>query len=269
MKYEIYKIDDKNVLECLKKHSAKQSNIFLDDVCKIYHLDEKLGDFAEKNIAFTRDFVLINDFLFGVNFVINEKAYKPKFSFELSDDKLPDFGDYEIFERENSNFKVYFSTNHYLCISKNSQIRDENVFKIIVLQIYFLIYNELKNELWTTLKLQNTDEILNARDRFLKFKAQSGFLINENRTETFKIYQKIKNFYDIDAKQNEILMLCKEYFEIKNETRKIREFELSKRNQKFLAAITFIITILSLVSILNDGFELLNKFQTEQKNVKK
>lgn len=268
MKYEIYKIDDKSVAECLSKHPAKSSNIFLDEVCKIYHLDKKLGDFSDPRLAFTMSFVSINDFLFGIN-EATKYSYEPKFSFEFSDDKLPNFNDYEIFERKSGNFKVYFNTNHYLCITQNSQIKDENVFKIVILQIYFLIYNELKNELWDTLKSQNTDEILKARDKFLKFKAQSGFLINENRTETFKIYQKIKNFYDIDSKQNEILMLCKEYFEIKNEERKIREFELSKRNQKLLTAITLIITLLSLVSIFNDGFELLNKFQTEQTNVRK
>lgn len=228
---------------------------------------ENLNSTDAKNLIYCDHFIsFFDEIWFGIanvneiksnDFHIEISNYKTDDN--LNRDKIYARKGYELFAKNN---------NFYLFNSFSQDLLDNNNFKVLLL-LSLVISNDFlmdnfKNKINKKFNELDIDEILSFRKKFAIYRI-FDYEINEGRKESVAIFNKLKE-YILQDKREVIMALCREIFDIKKdefainlekerEDRVVGELEKNARLQKLMMIATFI-TILTLISVIADGFSI-------------
>lgn len=279
MKYEIYPITDPKIREIFTKDSLiieRQECVRIFEHDSVYSafcvsdanqhkFRELVASAGDKRIGFTRIFVLFyGEFLFGVNEISNVNLQKSiEHCFYFSREPINEaeiFGsDFILSEqnnytRKNGKFRVFFTRGGFACYSEHDEsVLSRNVFKVLLLQIYFIVYEKLKTNFAKILKNKNLDEILKTRSELLDFKVESLFSLREDIKETHEIYTLANGYFRVDESLDRLLELSKEHFDISNELSK----QKSQKRASMIQFLLFIITLCVSIDFINNKLSLM------------
>ncbi|WP_228568288.1 hypothetical protein [Campylobacter sputorum] len=198
-----------------------------------------------------------------------------------------------IFDRKNPkcDYKVGFSDNIFVCfseISTDSNLKSQNIFKILFLQIVCIEYKKLNEQFLNEYKKLsselNKQDLLNLTDKIKDFRLRQinlNLYKNHIGDETYQIYMLLmdyfefkKTFEDISKSYEIFFVLKTKEYEIDNanlQTKISKNIEnlLEKENEAReiqnkqdikIRLITISIAILTIISIIADGLSIFDRF---------
>ncbi|MBE9828232.1 hypothetical protein G6W45_00410 [Campylobacter concisus] len=229
-------------------------------------------------------FIFLEDFniLFGVRIIAEENIdlyYKNLFVFLTENDSdtvskanirtysekcgIKNINEQNIFTSDSNKLMIYFNKStvlYYTSYPKRKHILSTNVLKVLILQLLIISNDEMKLEFVKALRqspqryiffrnFRYYRDILTMRDKIVNLRLDLFGNYGINSRETLTIYEKIRHLYKQDDELEEILTHAKEKFEI-----------LSVKTARWWQIVAAIITVLTLISVLDNGFNLIDRF---------
>ena len=167
---------------------------------------------------------------------------------------------------------IYFNKStvlYYTSYPKRKHILSTNVLKALILQLLIISNDEMKLEFVKALRqspqryiffrnFRYYRDILTMRDKIVNLRLDLFVNYGINSRETLTIYEKIRHLYKQDDELEEILTHAKEKFEI-----------LSIKTARWWQIVAAVITVLTLISVLDNGFNLVDRFNKYTSTINK